>query len=69
VQPHWLTALCAAVNRFTVSTQIRHFVMAITVMDSANFGDLLLGLMKLISVVVVTRCAEQPTQARPAPRQ
>jgi hypothetical protein len=41
------------VNRFTVSTQIRHFVMAITVMDSASFGDLLLGLVKLISVVVV----------------
>jgi hypothetical protein len=30
VWPHWLNALAATVNRFTVCAEIRHFVMAIT---------------------------------------
>jgi hypothetical protein len=29
--PHWRNGPAAAVNRFTGGTQIRHFVMAITV--------------------------------------
>jgi hypothetical protein len=31
VRPNWRNALGGAVNRFTGGTQIRHFVMAITV--------------------------------------
>jgi len=35
VRAHWLTTVGGVVNRFTGITQIRHFVMAITVDDSA----------------------------------
>jgi hypothetical protein len=35
VRAHWLTTVGGVVNRFTGITQTRHFVMAITVDDSA----------------------------------